>query len=168
MRLQTSTTYNEIGEAVWTQSFNVFEVKDMGNGIARGKLSFGRLPFEKSKADQALITAGIKLDNQGYMRTSIFASFRGEAAKKALDLKDGAVIVDVKFDVDYYPYVNKQGEITYRKEPQWMVIDFTIRESNSNNTSAQVAPKPQPSQEVNKVEEPVATESVEAEEDYPY
>lgn len=146
MLLQSGTKYREDGSVQFKQTFSVFSVEDKGNGIARGQLSDSKLPYEKSKADQALINAGYKLDPRGYIRGSFYVAFRGAAYEKALNLRNGAIIEDVVFDNDPFPYVNKDGQIVYRNEPQWLVIDFKEKVFDNNgtvvNTPAQETTQP--------------------------
>lgn len=132
MLLQSVTKYDENGNVRFKQSFNVFSVEDKGNGIARGQLSCGKRPYEQSRADQALINAGYKLDTRGFIRGSFYVAFRGNAYEKVLSLKNGAIIEDVLFDNDPYPYVNNNGEIKYRNEPQYIVIDFNVKSFDNN------------------------------------
>lgn len=146
MELKTVTRYREDGSVQFKQSASVFQVEDMGNGIARGQLSVGKLPYDKSKKDQDLINAGYKLDQKGYIRGSFFVSFRGNAYEKALNLKNGAIIEDVVFDIDPYPYVGKDGKVEYRQSPQWIVIDFVEKQFGDGvgTVSASVQAEPYP------------------------
>lgn len=144
MELKSVTKLREDGSVLYKESTNVFSVEDSGNGIARGQLSCAKLPYEKSKSDQALVAAG-KVDQRGYIRGSFYVSFRGNAYQKALSLKNGAIIDDIVIDVDPFPYVDKNGAIQYRQNPQLMVIDFNIRQSNgSNGNNAQTVTNEQP------------------------
>lgn len=133
MLLQSVTKYRQDGTIQYKENFNVFSVSDQGNGIARGQLSCGKLPYDNSKQDQALLQAGYNLDRRGYIRGNFFVTFMGAAYEKALNLRNGAIIEDVLFDNDPYPYVNKDGQVTYRNEPRWVVIDFV--EKQFDNTS---------------------------------
>ncbi len=144
MELKSVTKFREDGSLLFKESANVFSVEDNGNGIARGQLSCAKLPYEKSKSDQALVAAG-KVDQRGYIRGSFYVSFRGNAYQKALGLKNGAIIDDIVMDIDPFPYVDKNGEVIYRQTPQLMVIDFNIRQATgSNNSGAQATMNEQP------------------------
>lgn len=146
MELKTITTFNQDGSVKFKQSANVFNVEDRGNGIARGQISIGRSPY--GQADQALINAGYKLDQKGYIRGSLFVIFKGPAYQKALGLGNGTVIEDIVFDVNIFPYVNNQGQIKYRGikrddanydqlGPQWSIIDFNVKQFGNGNAVAQ-------------------------------
>lgn len=139
MELKSVTKLREDGSVLFKESVNVFDVKDSGNGIARGQFSCAKLPYEKSSSDQALVAAG-KVDKKGYIRGSFFVSFRGNAYQKALSLSNGAIIDDVVIDIDPFPYVDKNGVVQYRSNPQIMVIDFNVRQSNNTGNSGQAAP----------------------------
>ena len=133
MYLQSGTKYYPNGNVQYKQSFNVFSVKDMGKGVARGQLSAGRKPY--GAKDQALIDAGYKLDQKGYIHGNIFVAFSHNAYQKALSLKNGAIIDDVIFDIDIYPYVNNEGQIIYNNL-QWMITDFNIKNGDAATTTA--------------------------------
>lgn len=132
MELKSVTKLRENGSIQYKESANVFNVEDSGNGIARGQLSCAKLPYEKSKNDQALVNAG-KVDQRGYIRGSFYVSFRGNAYQKALNLSNGAIIEDIVIDIDPFPYVDKNGQVQYRQNPQIMVIDFNVRQTNGGN-----------------------------------
>lgn len=132
MELKSVTKYREDGSVQYKESANVFSVEDMGSGIAKGQISCGRLPYEKSKNDQAIVNAG-KLDQRGYIRGSIYVSFRGNAYQKALNLSNGAIIEDIVFDIDPFPFVDKNGTIQYRQNPQFIIIDFNTKETTGGN-----------------------------------
>lgn len=140
MEIKTVTKFREDGSVRFKENVAVFSVEDKGNGIARGQISCSRLPYDKSKSDQALLNAGYKLDQKGYIRGSIFVSFRGNAYQKALNLKNGALIEDVVFDIDPFPYVGKDGKVEYRQNPQWVIIDFNEKQfgnAGANNGEEQ-------------------------------
>lgn len=135
MEVKTITKFREDGSVQYKENVNVFSVEDLGNGIAKGQISCSRLPYEQSKKDQALLAAGCKLDQRGYIRGSIFVSFRGNAYQKALGLKNGAIIEDVVFDIDPFPFVGKDGTVQYRQNPQWIIIDFKEKQFGNSGTT---------------------------------
>lgn len=179
MVLQSGTKYREDGSVSYKESCQVFSIEDKGKGIARGQLSFSRKPY--GKRDQALIDAGYKLDRNGYMHGNVFTAFSGAAYNKVLQLGNGAIITDILFENDIYPYVDKDGNVAYNRGVNWMITDFTIKSDNGNSTDTSVAtptdkpnvipagaynpyvandPKPTP--------EPVMDEPKEVEEDNPF
>lgn len=144
MEFKSVTKLREDGSLLFKESANVFSVQDNGNGIARGQLSCAKLPYAKSQSDQALVNAG-KVDQKGYIRGSFYVSFRGNAYQKALNLRNGAIIEDIVLDIDPFPYVNKNGEVKYRENPQLIVVDFVEKyannaEANGNASNANEQP----------------------------
>lgn len=120
-------------------TFNIFNVKDYGKNFATGHLTISR---EVTDYDKRLIDAGCRVNNNGRIEGNVYCAFLGNAYNKAINARNGAIIENVKFELDPYPFIKKDGTFAYRTYAeggiQINVIDFEFKQfDNNENTNNQ-------------------------------
>lgn len=158
MQLQGIIKHREDGSIGYVQTAQIFSVEAVGNGIARGQISVSKKPY--GARDDKLVAAGYKLDEWGYIRGSKYVTFGGNAAQKAIESNNGAVITNIKLELDVYPYVNKDGMISYSDSV--MITDFDFKTAQPTVEVAQ-----QPTMPAAPIA-PVAQANVQPEQANPY